>query len=90
MGYLLGLVGHMGGEDDLRQVLDTLIAHPARILGRTDHGLGIGCRADLVVWNADRFEEVVTALSHCWLVAKAGRVTVEHTRSVVEPWRRTT
>jgi imidazolonepropionase-like amidohydrolase len=47
----------------------------------------VGSRADLVVWEADSAEHVVSALSPCRLVVKAGRIATEHIRSVVEPWR---
>ena len=88
MGYLLGVAGHLGGQTDLRVVLDMLTTQPSRILRLPDYGLTEGCRADLVVWNTDRAEQIITALAPCHLVAKAGRVTVEHTRSLTEPWRR--
>jgi cytosine/creatinine deaminase len=88
MGYLLGVAGHLGGETDLRLVLDMLTVQPARILRMADYGLAAGCRADLVVWEAERAEDIITALAPCRLAVKAGRVTLEHARSVGEPWRR--
>ena len=87
MGYLLGVAAHMGADPELRLVLDTLTAHPARVLRLPDHGLTVGGRADLVIWEAERAEDVVAALAPCRLVVKAGRVTIEHARSVAEPWR---
>jgi len=39
------------------------------------------------VWEAERAEQVVSAQRPCRLIVKAGRVTVEHARSVREPWR---
>jgi cytosine deaminase len=87
MGYLLGVAGHLGGQADVGVILDMLTTQPARILRLPDYGLTEGCRADLVVWDTDRADEIVTALAPCHLVARAGRVTLEHTRSLVEPWR---
>jgi cytosine deaminase len=87
MGYLLGVAAHMGADPELRLVLDTLTAHPARVLRLPDYGLTAGGRADLVIWEAERAEDVVAALAPCRLVVKAGRVTIEHARSVAEPWR---
>jgi len=87
MGYLVGIAAHMGGEAELRQVLDMLTANPARILRLPRHGLFAGASADLVVWDTDRAEEVLSALSPCHLVVKTGQVTVEHSRSAAEPWR---
>jgi cytosine/creatinine deaminase len=87
MGYLVGVGAHMGAEQEIGQVLEMLTAHPARILGRPDHGLAPGRRADLVIWDTERSLDIVAALSPCRLVTKGGRVTVEHTRVVGEPWR---
>jgi len=80
----------MGTPAELRQILDMLTTEPARILGLPDYGLALGGRADLVVWQAERAEEVVSALAACRLVVKAGRVTIGLVRSVTEPWRETT
>jgi cytosine deaminase len=87
MGYLLGVAGHLGGQADLGVLLDMLTTQPARILRLPDYGLTEGCRADLVVWDTDRADEIITTLAPCRLVVKAGRVTLEHTRSLTEPWR---
>ena len=87
MGYLLGVAAHMGADPELGQVLDMLTTHPARVLRLPDHGLAVGGRADLVIWEAERAEDVVAALAPCRLVVKAGRVSIEHARAVAEPWR---
>ena len=87
MGYLVAVGAHMGTPSELSQVLSMLTTQPARILRIPDHGVTVGSRADLVVWEADRAEHVVSALSPCRLVVKAGRIATEHFRSVVEPWR---
>ena len=87
MGYLGAVGAHMGTDPELGQVLDMLTRHPARILGLTGYGLRVGAPADLVVWDTNHPEEVLTALSSCRLAVKTGRVTVEHARSVVEWWR---
>jgi cytosine deaminase len=64
-----------------------LTTQPARILRVPDYGLAVGCRADLVVWDTDRPDEIITALAPCHLVTRAGRVTLEHARSLTESWR---
>ena len=87
MGFLLSVGAHMGTDAELGQVLEMLTTQPARILRISDYGLGVGSRADLVVWEAERAEQVVSAQRPCRLIVKAGRVTVEHARSVREPWR---
>jgi cytosine deaminase len=75
--YLLVVGAHMGAEADMATALDMITLAPARILGRLDHGLGIGCRADLVVLEASTLAETVGGLPARFLVVKAGRVTVE-------------
>ena len=87
MGYLVGVGAHMGTEQEIGQVLEMLTTHPARILRLPRYGLLPGASANLVVWDTDRTEAVVSALNPCRLMVKNGRVIVEHTRSVGEPWR---
>jgi cytosine deaminase len=87
MGYLVAVGAHMGAEPELRQVLDMITTQSARILRVPDYGLAEGLRADLVVWEAERAEEIITALAPCHLAIKSGHVTVEHARTVTEPWR---
>lgn len=90
MGYLVALGAHLGAQTQLRETLEMLTTLPAQILRLPGYGLALGCRADLVLWDAERSEEIVTALCPCRLVVKAGRVTVEHARAVAESWRPTT
>ncbi len=90
MGFLLSGGAHMGTPSELAQVLDMLTTQPARILRIPDYGVTVGARADLVMWEADRADHVVRALCPCRLVVKGGRISAEHVRSVVEPWRRIT
>jgi len=89
MGFLLTVGAHMGTARDLGNALAMLTANPARILRVPDYGLTVGCRADLVLWETKRPEDIVAALAPPRLVVKAGRVTVEHERTVKEPWRKT-
>jgi len=87
MGYLLTVGAHMGTRHEIQQALAMVTDYPARILRLPDYGLAVGSRADLVVWEAERPEEIITALAPPRLVVKRGRITVEHERSVREPWR---
>ncbi len=89
MGFLLSVGAHMGTDPELSEVLSMLTAHPARILGVQGYGVAVGSRADLVVWETERVETVVSGLCPCRLVVKAGRIATEHARSVSEPWRST-
>jgi len=87
MGYLLVVAAHMGTAGEIEHALAMLTEHPARILRLPDYGLRAGARADLVLWDAERPAEIITALPSPRLVVKAGRVSVEHRHTVVEPWR---
>ena len=87
MGYLLTVAAHMGTSREIQQALAMLTEYPARILRLGDYGLTVGSRADLVLWETERPEEIIAALAAPRLVVKGGRVTVEHERTVREPWR---
>ena len=71
----------------MRELVAAITTYPARILNLRDYGSAAGCRADLVVWECERPEEIVTSLPPRRLVVKAGRVSVEHERRIVERWR---
>src|SRR5206468_7076948 len=87
MGLLVGVGCHMGTQAELREALAMLTEHPARILRIEDYGLAVGRRADLVVWEADRIEDIVATLAPRRLVVKRGRITVEHQRAARLRWR---
>ncbi len=89
MGFLLTVGAHMGTERERREVLDMLTVEPARLLRLPPCGPAPGLQADLVVWDATRLDDLVAAQAAPWVVVKRGRITVEHERSVHEPWRRT-
>jgi cytosine deaminase len=85
--FLAAVAGHMGTAREMRMLLDTITIHPARMLRLPDYGLAVGCRADLVVWDCARPEDIVAALPPRLLVIKHGRVTIEHERRTRERWR---
>jgi cytosine deaminase len=89
MGFLAVVGCHMGTRQGILDALAMLTEHPARILGLRDYGLAVGRRADLVVWDAERAEDVIAALAPCRLVIKGGQVAVEHERIARQPWRST-
>jgi cytosine deaminase len=88
LAFVGAVAAHMGTRDLMRDLVATITSHPARILNLRDYGWAVGCRADLVVWECERAEEIVMALPARRLVVKAGRVSVEHHRRTVERWRR--
>ncbi len=87
MAFLAAVAAHMGAPADLRQLVETVTTHPARILGLRDYGLAPGAYADLIVWDCTRVEDVVAALPGRVLIMRRGRVTVEHERYLHERWR---
>ena len=87
MGFLLTVGAHMGTERERREVLDMLTVDPARLLRLPASGPAPGLQADLVVWDANRLDDLVAAQAAPWVVVKRGRITVEHERTVREPWR---
>src|SRR5207245_10665530 len=85
--FVAAVAAQMGTQDPFRDVVGTVTTPAARVLNLRDYGCAVGCRADLVVWDCDRLEEIVTAQPPRRLVVKAGRVSVEHERRTVERWR---
>jgi len=89
MGFLVTVGCHMGTRSDLLEALAMVTHHPARILRLHDYGLEVGRRADLVVWEAERAEDVIAVVAPRRLVVKRGRVSVEHEHDVKPRWRGT-
>jgi cytosine deaminase len=87
LAFVAAVAAHMGTPGLMRELVATITSHPARILNLRNYGCAIGNRADLVVWECERVEDIVMALPPRRLVVKAGRVTVEHERRTVERWR---
>ncbi len=87
MGFLVAVGAHMGTARDLAEVFAMLTTYPARILRLPGYGLHAGAKADCVVWNAERVEDIVAGVASPRLVVKAGRVTIEHEHRSIEHWR---
>ena len=87
MTFLAALAAHMGTPAELRALLATITTHPARLLRLADYGLTPGSRADLVVWDCARAEDVAATLPARTLVVKRGRVSVEARHEIVDRWR---
>jgi cytosine deaminase len=85
--YVGAVAAHMGSVDLMRALVDTIMSHAARIMNLRDYGCAVGCRADLVLWECERVEDIVMALPPRRLVVKSGRVTVEHEHRTVQRWR---
>jgi cytosine deaminase len=65
--------------------LDMVTTAPARVLGRQDHGLAIGCRADLVVLDATTLAEAVGGMPARALVVKGGRIVSARAADAAPP-----
>ena len=87
MTFLAAVAAHMGGPDDLRELVSMVTDYPAALLRLSGYGLTAGCRADLVVWDCERVEDIATAVPARVVVVKNGRVTVTCERRVRERWR---
>ena len=85
--FVGAVAAHMGTRELMHELVAAITTHPARILNLRDYGCAAGCRADLVVWECERMEEIVMALPPRRWVVKAGRITVEHEPRTVERWR---
>ncbi|HKQ67605.1 MAG TPA: amidohydrolase family protein, partial [Methylomirabilota bacterium] len=85
--FVGAVAAHMGTLELMRALVGTITTHAARIINLRDYGCSVGCRADLVLWECERVEDIVMALPPRRLVVKGGRVTVEHERRTVQRWR---
>jgi cytosine deaminase len=87
VGFVAAVAAHLGTAEDLLAILGMLTTDAARVIGLADHGLAPGRRADLVVWDCRRVEDVVATLPDRLFVFKSGRLTVEQARAVTHRWR---
>jgi cytosine/adenosine deaminase-related metal-dependent hydrolase len=75
------LVGYRQGflaDDDLNLAFDLANGAAARVLGLANHGISIGCTADLVAIPAHSIAEAVAARPPRLLVIKGGRVVAQN------------
>lgn len=94
MAFLTAVAAHMGTPEDMRQLVAAVTTSPARMLRLPDvpptpAELGVGHRADLIVWECQELEEIVSRLAPRRLVVKRGRVSIECERALRERWRDT-
>ena len=85
--FLAAVAGHMGSDADLRDLLRMVTEHPARILRRERSGIAVGGRADVVLWDAERPEDIAAALPARVAVVKGGRISVECEAHLKWRWR---
>jgi cytosine deaminase len=78
---IAAMTAHLGNLDQLEWLLDLTTVNPARALGLDDYGLAAGCRADLVVLDAETPAQAITEQAEKLWVCKAGRIVVHNTRT---------
>ncbi|WP_373414490.1 amidohydrolase family protein [Ensifer aridi] len=67
-------VAQMAGIEDKRKIFDAITVNSARTMGLEGYGLGIGCKADLVVLQAADVTEALRLKPNRLFVIKAGKV----------------
>jgi cytosine deaminase len=72
--FTLAHYGQMSGYDELRTLIDMITVNGARALGLTDYGLGPGCRADLVLFDAPTESDAIRLMAPRRLVIRGGKV----------------
>jgi cytosine/creatinine deaminase len=77
------MAAHLGNVDQLAWLPELITTNPARALGLADHGLTPGCRADLVVLDAQGAAQAITEQAEKLYVIKAGRVVARNSRTNV-------
>ncbi|HEY0492288.1 MAG TPA: cytosine deaminase [Candidatus Dormibacteraeota bacterium] len=71
---VLAHYGQMSGFEEIRTLVDMITGNGAKTLGLTDYGLAVGCRADLVLFDAQSEMDAIRRIAPRRLVLKAGRV----------------
>lgn len=78
----IGLRYNLRRDDEIEQALDCVTAAGARACGFAAHGLAPGCRADLVLVEAETLAEAVVAQPTRRLVVAGGRIVARDGRLV--------
>lgn len=75
------MTAHLGNLEDLAWLPELVTVNPARAIGLTEYGLVVGCRADLVVLDAESGVGAITDQAEKLLVCKGGRIVARNHRS---------
>ncbi|MBU1174121.1 MAG: amidohydrolase family protein [Alphaproteobacteria bacterium] len=67
-------VGQLGSIIDKHEVFDAITVNSAKTMGLADYGIGVGCRADLVVLQAENVTEALRLKPGRLFVLKSGKV----------------
>ncbi|MDQ6692587.1 MAG: amidohydrolase family protein, partial [Candidatus Dormibacteraeota bacterium] len=71
---VLAHYGQMSGFEEIRTLIDMITTNGARTLGLSEYGLEVGCRADLVLFDAVSEMDAIRRIAPRRLVLRAGRV----------------
>ncbi|MDQ6710700.1 MAG: cytosine deaminase [Candidatus Dormibacteraeota bacterium] len=71
---VLAHYGQMSGYEEIRTLIDMITINGARALGLRDYGLAVGCRADLVLFDAVSEMDAIRRIAPRRMVFKDGKV----------------
>jgi cytosine deaminase len=77
-------VAHMTGRDDMRFAFEAVTENPARVMNLDGYGLAPGCRADMVLLQANDPIEAIRLKPARLKVIRAGQVIAETPAKVTE------
>jgi len=83
--YQLAWHGDTRDDPGIETMLELATHGGAQVMGAEDHGLDVGCRADLVLVEAETAAEAVCYHPPRQLVMAGGRIVVEDGRSLLDP-----
>ena len=78
---IAAMVGHLGNLDQMAWLLELITTNPARAIGLDGSGLAEGCRADLVVLDAENPAQAITEQAEKLFVLKNGRIVARNART---------
>lgn len=76
-------VGHLGGADDLPTVFPMITENPAKAIGLTNYGIGVGKQADLVLLDTLLKHDAIIDIPERVFVIKNGKITVESHKETI-------
>ncbi|KXF75826.1 cytosine deaminase [Paramesorhizobium deserti] len=74
VGHMAIHLAQMGGIEDKRKIFDALTVNSAKTMGLTGYGLDVGCKADLIVLQAEDILEALRLKPNRLFVLKGGEI----------------
>lgn len=78
---IAAMTGHLGNLNQLDWLLELVTVNPAQALGLQDYGLAVGCRADLIILDAETPAQAITEQAEKLRVYKNGQLIARNTRT---------